>query len=588
MWKDLKRLISSKDKLNLINLFILLLVATIIEMIGIGSVPIFAILITNPESISEYIPKIFDLNFIVKLESKKIALYGAICLLIIFSIKNLFLGGVSYFQAKTIENLRVSIHNKLFKIYIYSNYEFHLTKNPSELIRNVTSEIGRATNYILNFIMLVKEILVMVAIFVLLISVDFKISLLTFSLLGLFSLIFYLLSKGGAKKRGEIAQRFWGAIIKAVNQGLGSVKETKILNKEDYICRVFDENLRIVEKYNFWQNFILVLPKLFLEVIAISTILVVSVLFVFLDRNPENFIPLITLITVAMARLMPSFNTITSSVARLKYLLPAFELIIKELSEGEHFEYKENIQDSSDQKKKVNEFKNSLEVKNLTYYYPNTNKKVINDISFKIQCGEVIGIIGTSGAGKSTLTDLMVGLLIPSSGKILVDDQEINLSRKAWQKQIGYIPQDIYLLDDSIKSNIAFGVDNKYFNQKDFDDAVRIAELKEFIHNLPEKENTIVGDRGVKISGGQKQRIGIARSLYFKPKILIFDEPTSALDIENEEKIMKHLYSLEGKFTVIIISHRYSVFSGCNKIIKIENGKLKAIVKYDDFKNENL
>ena len=576
MLQNLKVLIRKKDVSNIYILFVLLLLATFVEMLGIGSIPIFAMLITNPSDLLSYLPD--NLNFIIEIDRKKLILYGAIILLVIFTIKNLFLAYLNYFQAFSVKELKINTYQKLFKLYINSNYEFHLLKNSSELIRNITSEVGRSINFIFNLILLIKESLIIIVIFILLLFVDFKISFFTFSLLGSFSIIFYFASKKGAIKRGEIVQIFWGAILKAVNQGLGSVKETKILNKEDYISDVFDNNIKVVEKYNFYQSFIITLPKLFLEIIAILTIVVVSVLFFFLDRDQSTFIPFITLISVTAIRLMPSFNTVTSSITRLKYLTPSFNLISEQINQLE-----KNIEKINEEINSTNNilFNNSIVIKNLIYCYPNSKKRVIDNISFKINYGETIGVVGQSGAGKSTLIDLIAGLLNATEGEILVDEKNINLSKKNWQKQIGYIPQEVYLFDDTIKSNIAFGVNENDINVIDINNAIKLAELEKFIESLPNKENTIVGDRGVWLSGGQKQRIGIARSLYFKPKILIFDEPTGSLDAVNEKKIMDHIFSLGANLTIIIISHRINILKDCKKIINIVDGKIKEIISYE-------
>ncbi len=581
MKKNWKILITNKDRKNIVILFFVLLLSTFVEMVGISSIPIFAIIITDSSQLTNYLPSYINLDFFLNFEKKKLIFFTSFGLLLIFIFKNLILTFINYFQAYTIKHLKINIYQKLFRLYINSNYEFHISQNPSFLIRNITSEVGRAANYILNVLNLIKEFLIMITIFFLLLFVDFKISLLTFSLLGLFSLIFYFLSKKGAKKRGEIVQVVWASILKAVNQGIGSVKETKILNKEKYITNLFDKNVNILEKYNLHQSFMISLPRIFLEIIAILTIVTVTILFFIFERDESTFVPLISLITVASLRLIPSFNTITSSIARIKYLHPAFRLISQQIKEASiNIQINKNSSNDKISNSSLN-FKNKLELKNIDYFYPNSKKKIIDNLSLEISFGEIVGIIGQSGAGKSTLIDIITGLLIPSKGKVIIDGNEINFNEKNWQNQIGYIPQEIYLFDDTIKANIAFGIDKNKVNDEHLNQAIKLAELDKFINDLPEKENTEVGDRGIRLSGGQKQRIGIARSLYFRPKILIFDEPTSSLDQENENKIMKHIFSLSGDLTIIIISHKLTTLNKCKKIINIENGKIKEISDYD-------
>jgi ABC-type bacteriocin/lantibiotic exporter with double-glycine peptidase domain len=258
----------------------------------------------------------------------------------------------------------------------------------------------------------------------------------------------------------------------------------------------------------------------------------------------------------------------------MKYHSASFKLIANELLSMRQAYIIDNNHGKFNETKKII-FKNKLEIKKLDYYYPASKSKIFNQASFSIDYGDIIGISGSSGAGKSTLVDLMTGLLKPSAGEILVDGFNINKSSNNWQQQIGYVPQDIYLLDDTIKANICFGVIKSEFNEENYSKAIELAQLKNFIKLLPDKENTQVGDRGIKLSGGQRQRIGIARSLYFRPNILIFDEPTSALDVENEKKIIDDLHKLSGKLTIIIVSHRNTVFEKCKKILHIENGKIE-------------
>ncbi len=573
MFKTDFKIISSKDKNRIFLLFLLMVLCTFLEMVGIGSIPIFALVIINPADLINLFSKYIDLQFILELDKTDLIFYSSIVLFIIFLIKNIIISFFNYYQASVIKHLKQDFYNKLFRLYINSKYEFHLTNNPANLTKNITSEVGRASNFILNLTMLAKEILVAISIFILLFYVDFKISFFTFILLGIFTYFFYTLTKKGATRRGEIVHYIWGSILKAVNQGLGSIKETKILNKENYLINIFNYNIKILEKFNLQQSFMVSLPKIFLEMIAVLTIVIITILFFYFERDQNEFIPLITLITVSSLRLMPSFNTISSSLNRIRFLFPAYDLISSEILSTKEENDKINI--FSEQKlQKSFEFKNSIEVKNLSYSYPRTKKSVIENISLEIPFEKSIGIIGESGAGKSTFIDLLTGLLDPTDGKIIIDGLDLKEIKKNWQRQIGYIPQESYLIDDTIKANIAFGVNTNELNNERLKNSIKLAELDEFIDSLPEKENTLVGDRGTRLSGGQKQRIGIARSLYFNPKILIFDEPTSSLDTGNEDKIMRHIYSLGKKMTIIIISHRENILKECDYIYEFRKGKV--------------
>jgi ATP-binding cassette subfamily C protein len=280
---------------------------------------------------------------------------------------------------------------------------------------------------------------------------------------------------------------------------------------------------------------------------------------------------------------MPSFNSISQALATIKYQTPAFKLIV-----GEIDEINRNI--NTDYFKKNNQnvtkikFEDKIKISNLSYKYPgNDNEKyVFKNLNLEINFGEVVGISGASGAGKSTLVDLLAGLLRPSEGKIIIDSIDINTHPSDWQKQIGYVPQDTYLVDDTIKSNIAFGVPTEKINNNDLNLAIELSQLKKLINSLPEKENSLVGEDGIKLSGGEKQRIGIARALYFRPKVLFLDEPTSSLDSKNEKLILEDIYKLGKNRTILIISHRTNIFKYCKKILNIKDGQVEILYDYKD------
>ena len=576
MFQKLKKIIDKKDKLNLIFLFFILIVSTFLEMIGIGVIPIFTMIFIEPSSIIEKLPGIFDYNFIYDLDKKVLAMYMLITLVMVFIIKNSFLVFVNYFSGMILKRIRENLTNKMFRDYINSKYEFHIQRNSADLIRNVNSEVSKAVYYIIGHVSLIKEILILFMIFLILTVTSTKASLLIFVFLGIFSIIFFLFTRKSSQVRGKLIQEYWGKQTRTLKHGMGSIKEIKMLKKEKFIFKIFQFNTNMIESYNFIQSFIVTLPRLFLEVITILGISAILISFTFSDQSIESFIPLIVLISVSAVRLIPSFSVISQSIATIKYQSASFELIIKEINDMQKLTRFRNDQGIPEVIEKIN-FDNKIEIKNLTYNYPLTEKKIIENISFEIKPGERVGIAGKSGAGKSTLLDLLCGLLQPSEGKIIVDGIDINKKENNWKEQIGYVPQETYLLDDTIKSNIAFGLEEKDFDDKRFKKALKMSQLDGFIETLPEKELTNVGDQGIRLSGGQKQRIGIARALYFMPKILILDEPTSALDGENESLILNDMYNLNSKITLIIISHRMNVFENCQKIYTLKMGKLVKI-----------
>ena len=565
------KLVTEKDhRKSLVLIFFLSLISTFIEMIGIGTIPLFATIIINPNKILDYFPSYYFLNDVLKMPQKDLIIYSSIAIVSIFLIKNLFIGTVNFIQLNTQRKMTKFLFSHIFGLYLNGKYEFHLLRNSADLIKNITTEAARTIQLIFNFLNLFKESLIMIFIFITLFLVDPFITGFIFINFVIFASIFFLASKAGSIKRGKEIQQAWGFTLKILNQSLGSIKILKIFNKEKFMIDLFKKQISLIQNKNFVQAFLVTLPRLFLELVAIFVIVSISIVYIFLNKPVENFLPLISLIVVAAARLIPSFNIISRALTNIKFQLPSLDLIVKEIDLFEKSQ-SEN-QNLNDVNENTNLFKNLLEIKNIKFAYPNTDKLILKNFSFKIKKGDFVGISGNSGAGKSTLIDLISGLLNPQNGEILLDNTNIKKYRHIWKNKIGYVPQDTYLLDETIKNNIAFGENINDFNQSRFKKSIELARLDSLVNSFDEKENKIVGEKGIQLSGGQRQRIGIARALYLNPEIIILDEPTSSLDKENEEKIIEDLFELNKNLnmTVLLVSHKEAIFKYCNKLIRLE------------------
>ena len=567
--------ITNKDhRKSLSILFALLIFSTLIEMIGIGIVPIFATIIINPSQILNYLPSNSYFNIIENLSHKKLMIIGSSAIIVIFLIKNFLLAGINYFQLNTQKNMTKYLMNKIFSLYLNGKYEFHLTRNSADLVKNITSEAGRAIQFIINIVNLIKESLIMLFIFITLLFVSPVISIFLFLIFLIFSTIFFIASRKGSSKRGLEIQNSWGQLLKILNHSLGSIKILKMYNKENFMTSLFNKQIGSMQDRTFVQAFLVTLPRLFLEFIAISGIVAITLIYFFLEYPVENYLPLIALIVVAAARLIPSFNIISRSLSSIKFLSPSIKLISKEIG---IFKNMQTFNSSSlDKNIKQNLFTDSIELKNINFSYLNSKDKILSNFNLKINKGDFLGISGHSGSGKSTLIDLIVGLLEPTSGEIFIDNINLKKYKKNWTRKIGYVPQETYLMDDTIRNNIAFSEDSHKFDEERFKKTIKLARLDNFINSFHEKENKVVGERGIQLSGGEKQRIGIARALYLNPEIIVLDEPTSALDKINEEKIIEDLFKLNlaTKITILLISHKDSVFRHCNKIISLEDEML--------------
>ena len=341
-----------------------------------------------------------------------------------------------------------------------------------------------------------------------------------------------------------------------------------------------------MEKHSFFMYFLNQTPRLFLEFLAIFAVSIIAIIFVLINLTSEQILPIISLLAVCSVRLIPAFNLIISSLSTRRFASASLK-IISEAFRNTPIEEKFKKNDISQENIKKDFFKDKIILREVDFSHENSNTKIIKEISLEINRGQSIGIIGKSGAGKSTLIDLILGLINPVTGKIYIDNFELKDNIKSWQKLIGYVPQDIYLLDDTIKNNIAFGLDERDIDHENVIKSIKLAKLDIFINSLPEKENTIVGNRGIKVSGGQKQRIGIARALYNNPKVLVLDEATSSLDTENERQIMDEVYVTSKERTLIIITHRHSSVFKCDIVYLLDKGKVIDKGNYKDLMNRH-
>ncbi len=564
---------------SLILIFIGSLIAAIFEMASIGSLPIFVGFISSPEIFIDKI-SIMDLKLQLKnLTTFQLILYSSSGVLLIFLIKNLFLAGLIFFENKTIYKIKYDLSKKVYEYYIFSDYELYFKTDSATVSRNILSEVDRAINNLIYIIKFLREILVVTVIFILLLISD---PIITISLSIIFSLsvgLFFMFVRKSLNSWANQNIILRKNLLQYVNEAFGSIKDIKIFQKEKKFTEKFSQNILLSAKNSFFYQLVLNAPKIFLEVLSISLILVITLYFLILDKNLNSFLPFLTLIVVSIIRLVPSFNTISQSISVYKSNCPSVEIVLNEITKSNEKKLvRESSADSNSLKNEEN-FK-SLELKNISYIYPSASSASVKEISLKIDKSQSIGITGKTGSGKTTLFLIMLGLLKPSTGSIFFNNKELNKNLKKWRSKIGYISQDIFLLDDSIKKNITFFEDDNEFDKSKFQKVLEHSELKNFIDNLPNNSETKVGSNGIKLSGGQKQRIGIARALYKDPEILFLDEATSALDNETEEKIIKNIKEFTSK-TIIIITHRLSTISNCNKIFLIDDGKLKDHGKFD-------
>ena len=570
--KKIKIFLNKKQRIYFTILFIGILISAGLEMVGVGSIPIFLNLLLKPDQLLSYLPEGRLLSFISTQDYFYQISLGSIIILLFFLFKNIFLFAVIYLQAKIFRDVNIENSKRLFQSYLNSPYFFHLNRNPAIIDRNVLGEVHRSTKFVDNLMNLIRESLVMIVIFILLLFVQPLISLAVFLVIGFFAVIFYFAVKKKMTFLSKQSQHHRGYQVQLINQVFGAIKDTKIMAREPYFINKFKNETIGAERFNFFSQIVGKTPRQFMEILGVIAILSVILLFIRNGHSVNSMIPVLGLLGIATIRLIPSFNVVTSMLTQMRGTVVSFNLVVNELTGFEKYSNKmNNFATKKDENKFLNQ---NIELQNITYKYPNSNKDALKNISFKIKAGNSVAIIGETGSGKSTLIDIILGLLEPSKGQITVEGKNINTNYSMWQRKIGYIAQDIYLIDDTIKRNIAFGIPDHDIDEDRIQRAIQLTQLSDFITDLDLGVNSTVGNRGIRLSGGQRQRIGIARALYQKTEILILDEATSSLDMETEKKLMKDIESLRDNYTLIVATHRLSTIKNCDEVFLLSGGKL--------------
>lgn len=567
MIKKLRVILDSKSQKLVIIIFTGLILSGILEMIGIGILPSLVLAIDNTESFLSRITYLPLNDYLSSLTKEKLLIIICSTVFVIFLIKNILLFILIIFENYIMRNLRVNLSKKLMNKYLSNPYSFFIERNTSTFLRNLQNEIGNSTNYISAFLILAREILVVSFLLSLLLYKSTKITLIVFSLFGLITLILYLIFKNKTSKVSQKSLFLREKIFKIINEFLTSIKDVKIFGAENYVLQKYTKDQKELSNTDFYIKNLNSFPRLLLEIVSIGTILLFCIFFI-ASASFDELLPNLTLLIILLVRFLPAFSLINQSLYRLRVLRVSLDLISNELKDDGNMTDK----NFNSKKEKITHFKEEIKLDNVSFQYQETKKKILDNISLKIKKGEFIGIVGESGSGKTTLINLICGLINPDSGSIYFDKK--NISEYSLNNLIGYVPQDIYLLQESIKQNIAFGkIDEEISNDK-INNAIKISNLKNFINEKSFKLESNVGSLGIKLSGGQKQRIGIARAIYKNSPILILDESTSSLDTETESRLIEEIKNLKDNLTIIFVSHRMSALKNCDKIYKLENGLL--------------
>ena len=566
---NINKLLTQFHKRDILILFFLILIGMFLEMLGLGvMIPAISVML-EPDIDNKYPVLKPLLNFLGNPKQNVLVFYGMSTLVLIYFIKACFILYLAWKQSVFAANLSAELSQKLFVGYLRLPYRFHLQRNSAHLIRNIQSEVSVFSSLSQSVIFLSTEFSIIVGVSCFLIFVEPVGALSITAFLAIFAFFFHRITKKKLVIWGESRQYYAGLMGQFLMQGLGGVKDVKLLGREKYFSNKYSEyNLKTAKLSSNYATMSQV-PRLYLELLAVIGLTGLISVMVYQSKPLAILVPTIGVFVAAAFRLIPSVNRIMTSFQNIAYSLPAVNILIEEFEIINNHEIKESPSISNDFV-----FRDKIEIKDVNFIYTGSSKDTLVNINMIIPKGSVVGFIGQTGSGKSTLVDLILGLLEPSEGLILVDGIGISNNRRAWQNLLGYVPQSIYLTDDTIRKNIAFGIQDKDIDDAAVLNAIKLAQLEEFIESLEDGLETLVGERGVRLSGGQRQRIGIARALYYNPEVIILDEATSALDIITEKEVMKSLKKLYGIKTLIIVAHRLTTIADCHIIYSLKRGRI--------------
>lgn len=568
IFKKVLALLDKKQRVNFFLLTILMLIAGLLETIGLSLfIPIVYVLIDD--NAFSYNSILYNICSYLRITTQKqFLVFGFFLLGAIYILKNAYLYFQTIIQNKYVYNNRAKFFNNVYSIYLNKDYYYFVENSSGAIARSIYYDVVYTFDILLNYINIITESVISFIILTFLFIVNWKISVIACLILMFELIVINNIIKPILLKNGKINLLHTNNFLNNIIQTIDSIKEIKVFNTENYFINKNESYVDAISKSDKTYKTLSSLPKLVIEGLTFGLLSFALSILAAIDVNIKELVPPLSAFAIAAIKLLPSLNKISTNVSNISYYTSNLDNLVKILNEkNNNVSYQ--VDDNTNFK-----FDDIVEFKNVYFKYNNSSKYIFEDLNFVININKTIGIVGESGVGKTTLVDLLTGLLDPNSGEILCDGVNIKSNYNSWLSLIGYIPQNATLINDSIKSNVAFGIDPDKINEERLVNALKDAQIYDFVINMDNGVDTNIGDRGIKLSGGQRQRIGIARALYKNPQILIFDESTSSLDNSTESEVMKSIDYFKNKKTVIIIAHRTSTLKNCDMIYRVSNGKV--------------
>jgi len=570
VYRRLKSLLNKRQKGTFIILVFFIFIGALLETLGVSIIIPLISAVVLPDTImnNEYVVMALGLIGQSNMTSDTFVKLLLVATMIIFATKNGYMLLLSYFQAKYVTNMESSTSIRLYNDYLNRPYEYYLNADVNAMFQTVNKDLPHVFELLQEVMKLLTEIAVSVCLCILLFVVDFKMTISIAALLFVMVGFIVLVLKPRLGNLGQNRMKQQVLTMRWMQQGIFGIKDVKVAAKENHFLKNFSDAYRklalVTRRYTVFNN----APRLVIETVCMVGLLAYMLICICNGANMLELMPQLTAFGLAAVRLMPSVNRVSTHLSTIAYYEPSLNYVCDNLNITG---LKDADMDGSSDVMKLDD---KIVLENITYAYPNTDRKIFDNAYMEIPVGKSIGVVGSSGAGKTTIIDVLLGLLVPSSGRVTCDGKDIQDNYASWLHNIGYIAQNIYMLDTTIRENVAFGEDVSKADEKRIWEVLREAQMEDYIRSLPEGLDTVIGDRGVRLSGGQRQRIGIARALYHNPEILVFDEATSALDNETEAAIMDAINSLKGRKTMVIIAHRLKTIENCDIIYRVDSGKI--------------
>lgn len=577
--KKLDILLDNKQKRTMLLLVFFMLIGAALELLGVGLVYQAAGIITDPDILenSKTLAGVYGALHMEDMAEFTMFIMGA--LVAVFALKNAYLFFQNKLQFKFVYSNQFATSRRMMINFMQRPYEYYLNADTSVIQRSITSDVNNMYGLILNLLQLVSEMIVFVFLTVYCLTMDVVMTGTVAALLIVVLVVIKWILKPIMRKAGEENQDFYSGLYKWIDQSVMGIKEIKVANKESYFineyCKCGAGYVNAVQRYNLYNA----TPRLLIETVAIAGMILYMMLRIANGTPVTEIMPQLTTLAVAAMRLIPSANRINNYLTSIAYFEPFFMGVTDNLQEEIRDESVNYDEEAYRKKKDVEKLpvKKEILLRGITYKYPNSDVLIFDRATMRIPVGKSVGIVGTSGAGKTTAVDIMLGLLRLQSGEILADGVEVREHYESWLKNIGYIPQTIFMIDSTIRKNVAFGCADEDIDDEKVWMALKEAQLDEFVRGLPEGLDTGIGERGIRLSGGQRQRIGIARALFEDPEVLVLDEATSALDNDTEAAIMESINHLHGRKTLIIIAHRLQTIEKCDIVYRVEEGSVTKV-----------